>query len=403
MISRIGFCLAVCASLMLPAGAASAGGMVSSGGELLRDANNPWWVKNTARVSYCIEIDQKSISMPAARIAELVELAIAHWKSEFSRPLKIAAEKPALNPLFNQSGVGTQVFAKIACTGGEDLRFKFGYGTLTPDQRGFIPNLSAHVSAAVRTEYDLKLLKGKGFVYIASDLGPNRYQGNAETIEKPWRYEAMLYFTVLHELGHVFGLPHQGSHVSSVMSAQFVEFMLNAKTADHLKIWKVGALPPYFFFPSGYFVQCWAAGFDGAWGALPKSYFSIPAGMRCLHFSLDGDRSQILVHASAAPDASPVYVGRIADLFLSGEVQPAILIYLTDAQTVFPKPTTPYPYQAGPYFVSKAGSGNFYPATGAARPLHLEIGPVSFRFVGVVGASLLPVLKGPVSMFPYYQ
>ena len=35
------------------------GGWVGMGGELIKDARNPWFVKNTAEVFYCIKIERR--------------------------------------------------------------------------------------------------------------------------------------------------------------------------------------------------------------------------------------------------------------------------------------------------------------------------------------------------------
>ena len=35
-----------------------AGGWVSSGGELFSDAHNPWFVRNTKDVNYCVVVDE---------------------------------------------------------------------------------------------------------------------------------------------------------------------------------------------------------------------------------------------------------------------------------------------------------------------------------------------------------
>ncbi|MEQ1877820.1 MAG: hypothetical protein ABL958_14350, partial [Bdellovibrionia bacterium] len=65
------------------------GGMVSSGGDLLRDSHNPWWLGNTPIVRYCIEIDQPTVSASPQKIEEMVTRALEFWKTEFNRKLKI--------------------------------------------------------------------------------------------------------------------------------------------------------------------------------------------------------------------------------------------------------------------------------------------------------------------------
>src|SRR4051812_27862966 len=51
------------------------GGWVSGGGELVRDTQNPWFIQNTASVSYCIEVDPNHFKAPRDRIEAVVKTA----------------------------------------------------------------------------------------------------------------------------------------------------------------------------------------------------------------------------------------------------------------------------------------------------------------------------------------
>jgi hypothetical protein len=379
---------------------AHAGGMVTSGGDLLRNARNPWWVKNTASVNYCIEIDKKTISATEDAINDLVARALEYWKTEFARKLKLVKNKDVLNQYLNQIGVGIQDFKKINCNGSEDLRFKFGYGTLTPEQVAYMADIRSHVSAAVRTDYDDIHLKGKGFVYIASDIGPHSYAGGADLIQKPWQYDFFLYLAIVHELGHVFGLPHIGE-TYTLMSEGFLEYILNEAVAESVKSIPVRGvtLIPFFFFPASYFVTCSKSGFP----ASAVNYFNIPAGTTCMHFVIDADNKQLLMYASPGTAFYPsTYLGGIRDLELDADFTIGITLFLTDAQTVFPKPPTPFHFMMGPMFVDKNGPANFYPLLGLARPLFVDLNSRSFALVGTAGTKLEAMLKGRTEIIPHY-
>jgi hypothetical protein len=387
--------------LGLQAAPAFAGGMISSGGDLLRDAHNPWWVKNTKIVRYCIEIDQSSISGPREQVEALVNQAFEYWKAEFARRLKMVAGKDNFNQVFNHIGVGTQQFIKTACNGAEGLRIQFGYGTLTAAQRELIPDLRSHLGLTVRTKYDEAQLKGSGFIYLASDQGANSYRGGPEMIERPWQYEFFLYAAIVHELGHVFGIPHIGEPYVSLMSEQFLETMLNKSFAETLKEIKVSGYPPlpYLFFPSNYFVHCSSAGFSPN----VMSYFSLPAGTRCLHFGIDGDNKQIYVSASATPTSYAMIVGRFAQLDLEAEASIACTLYLTERQNVFPLSTQPFNVISGPLFIRKKGSATYFPLSGAPRVMHIDLNPrSSFSFVGLNNNRLETILSAPIQTIPHF-
>jgi hypothetical protein len=376
------------------------GGMVSSGGNLLRNAHNPWWVKNTSEVRYCIEIDSKTFSATPEKIAMVVGKVLEYWKLEFTRKLQIVNGKDLINQAFNSMGVGVQTFTKMNCSGTEDLRFKFGYGTLSEKEASYLPDIRTHVGAAVRTEYDEASLKGKGFVYIASDSGPNSYDGGPSLIEQPWHYDIFLYLALAHELGHVFGIPHIGE-VYSVMSETFLEVILNRAVAEPIKNLQIQGVTPtgFFFFPSSYFVHCSKMGFSSR----AQNYFKLPAGTTCLQFGIDGPNKQI--HIYATPGLTVVagaYLGAIRDLDFEASYAVGVTLYLTEQQKVFDPMPGPFQHMMGPMFVGKSGSANFYPLTGPAKPLYVNLGLGRFDFVGMSGPSLKSVLKGMMEIIPHY-
>ncbi|MEQ1877967.1 MAG: hypothetical protein ABL958_15095, partial [Bdellovibrionia bacterium] len=300
---------------------------------------------------------------------------------------------------FNLLGIGHQQFIRTDCSAQTDLRFKFGFGTLPKSESLAIDNPRSHVGLTVRTNYDEVMLRGRGFIYLASDIGPNSYYGGKGYIEKPWQHEALMYLTLVHELGHVFGLPHVGASYS-LMSAQFVEMILNRQTAEVLKTWKIttAAALPFFFFPANYFVHCDIKGFPSA-----ASYFGLDAVSKCLHFVIDGDNGFISVYTSRQPGYPEKLEGRIDRLDFMAETAYGIMVFMTNKQKVFAVQPDPFQLLTGPFFLAKKGSAQFTRSSGgASKPLHMDMSPLNFTIVGLVGTDLKTILNGPMNLIPHF-
>ena len=95
----------------------------------------------------------------------------------------------------------------------------FFLGRLTPEIRlTQLDRASPAVAFAALGKVDDQTGRGKGFIWLAPDSGPDRYQGPTG-LEKFWGPDAHVQDVLLHELGHVFGLPHLKA--PSVMSEDF--------------------------------------------------------------------------------------------------------------------------------------------------------------------------------------
>src|SRR4051812_39792798 len=95
----------LCLFLWCASSPAAFAGWISSGGELIRDAQNPWFLENTPSVDYCIQLDAASFSANHAQASEAVRAAIGYWQDQLR-----AAEtlRPKEDPFFAR--VGTQTF-----------------------------------------------------------------------------------------------------------------------------------------------------------------------------------------------------------------------------------------------------------------------------------------------------
>lgn len=198
------------------------GGWISSGGESFHDAKNPWFLKGEV-VQYCLEVDAASFETKLEDIDASVEEAIQYWQKEFSKDAG-----PVLGHERKSFKLGDNKFVRktaVGCDGTEDLRFLFGSSTLSEEERKYLTSgAEKYVGVAVRTDYDAKKLRGRGFIFIASDKDLDNVVLSSDTIKKPWANAKLLRLALVHELGHAFGIPHMGS---SLMSEVFMDILLS--------------------------------------------------------------------------------------------------------------------------------------------------------------------------------
>ena len=154
------------------------------------------------------------------------------WIPKLYRPHQRQLKRPLKSPIdywvhefakvSPQTGVaktfklGTQTFSLVGCQEADvDLKILVGHGTLDNEQIGWLKKPEKYIGVTVRTDYDPIELRGQGFIYIASDLGPNSYTNTGGLVDKAWESEKLLKYAFLHEFGHVFGIPHRGNGLMS--------------------------------------------------------------------------------------------------------------------------------------------------------------------------------------------
>lgn len=233
MKQTLSFTLSFCFSFFLffqQAQALGGGGWDSSGGELFRYAHNPWFLKNITDVPYCILVDQESFSFPEADVNPTITKALQYWKHQFLDNHKQKAQG------FAQIGTQNWIFHSH-CDGTELITFKMGYGTLTVEEREYLKAPQKYVGVTVRKEYKMdkdtplpEFMVGKGFIYISSDKGPHSYDNPGHLVTEAWQIPNLLEYALIHELGHVFGIPHTGV---GVMSEVFLDQLLHKKFSKY--------------------------------------------------------------------------------------------------------------------------------------------------------------------------
>ena len=188
-------------------------GTVTSGGGLIYGATgNPWFMDDQPSPTWCILIDHENFGMSLDHAESHIKAALKEWE-----------------PV---TGI---TFTKTDCNEQTDLRFLLG--TLSTQDlldantnKGFAQHaLGKSAGLAVRTQYDEASMRGRGFIYLASETGPLKIQAS-EIVTHPWQIFGGKIFrvAVMHELGHVFGLQH--SHEGDdLMGSRTIEYLLSKK------------------------------------------------------------------------------------------------------------------------------------------------------------------------------
>lgn len=359
----------------------SFGSWVSAGnGELFGDAHNPWFLRNVDQVKYCVEVAKTSVSASADEVRGLVKESLDYWKNE------LTSSNEGMGAGNSQFTLGSQTFSEIDCSEGAiDLRFQFGYETLTPEQISFLGDPTKYIGVSVRTNEDYRLnLHGKGFVFIASDIGEKAYHGGKDPtlVAQAWKSKKLLKYAILHELGHVFGVPHTGS---GMMAETFLEQMLSVSLAYAFE-----KTPVESFFKVDEEIDFCETGSVSTFGL---KWLGVPTQHSCLHLSYVRETGRWEVSSRQSGDPGSVlklgtFVPGIPELS-DYRIRPAIILQLMDNKTVFTTKETKFrSFMFGPMFIESGGKANFVGAPGNSKPAYMKISPGSLLIQVVNGLKI---------------
>lgn len=330
-------------------------GWVSSGGELFRDGKNAWFVRNTKDVNYCIQISKEEISATESEIVEAIQFGFNYWTNEFDRTSSFSTEL----------GIASQKFHQVDCSSSEiDITFIFGHNLLNEKMIQHLVEPRKYVGISVRTDYDLKLLRAKGFIYFSSDKGPFAYHNSGFMIEQAWSKTKVLRYAILHELGHVFGIPHSGS---GLMSEVFLQQLLNKKLVH---LYEKTEIEP-FFQPSSQLKICQLS-------QLQRSWFELSTDVVCLGIEGIHAMNPTWTIFSENADGNKKNIGEIRavrPLIMEMRGKPALVyqipeehLKLAENEKVFTGKETHFrDFIPGPSFQELNLLGTFFPLSGG-RP-----------------------------------
>lgn len=343
-----------------------AGNSSSGGGELLGDSENPWFANIESVMRYCVEVDDSNFGLPLSRIKEIVKEGFDFWKDEFSRSQPIEYYGYKLNVLPRKFSIDA------SCTESSDIRFQFG--VISKEQAEQLQNPNHFVAAAIRTHYDEHRLKGKGFVYVSPENGPFRMAGK-DLREHPWSYEngRLLHFVILHELGHIFGIPHRGNK-STLMSSGFPEMIVQKSST----IWVPTLKPSPEVFQFRSILTNGLCYPNVGSGAFPlHKALGIPTIAPCLKFKID--KSALTAFVGDEKSGIWDYAGQASfkDLPYTRTEQ-IIELRLSEKQNVFPNLPQGMQYFGGPEIIHWKRQGSFVSSSKIETPIFLDLSPGCF-------------------------
>ncbi len=219
----------------------------SGGGYAPNNQFNPWFVKNTKVVHYCIEIDQENFGLDLATARGHLKSAFDFWKQEFAISRQTLHHPRENEKEDARAYLGTQEFREVACSDKADIRIQLGL--LTESQKNRINQSENYLALTVRTAYDPVELKGKGFIYFSPVKGP--LAPNSKDLgARRWKVGkgANFLLMAIHEVGHVFG---QTSSMHPFMRPMIMSYLIEASkrsdieldSAETTVLRPIGALP----------------------------------------------------------------------------------------------------------------------------------------------------------------
>ncbi len=314
---------------------ADPGGWISSGGEVFKNAKNPWFVNNTTEVHYCVVFSKDDFSIKEADALPLIAEGLRYWKQQLDGKAAISLDLPHDGLIGNFLEVATQNFIlNPTCLGQEELVLKFGYGALDKDELAYMKEPEKYVGLTLRKSYDEVNLKGSGSIYISGDHGKNAYKKTSkDVIDEAWQYPKLLQYVIIHELGHVFGLPHSGS---GLMSEVFLDQLLIRKFAA---LYVREPISP-FIKPSDKAEICDASVLPTGSQSFLAPYFTLSFKEDCLKLELAENKKEfsILTKKTNADQTTWKKIGSLVidqNEIIDYSLKPALVLQLTEQQKFF--------------------------------------------------------------------
>jgi len=293
-------------------------------------------------------------------------------------------------------GANHKKIYKEVCTRDVDLAFQFGY--LEPYQieefQKVNVDLTKHVALTIRTDYDEKL-RGKGFIYVSPDRGPNAFKGqniveNAWTEANDYNY-SRLRSVLLHEIGHVFGLQH-GANNDTIMSSKLAEDAVSKSSYTHYSVMQQAV-----FFPKSTKLNHTFCNDDSDANSDPdafknfRKFFQVPVEDECVRVFMD--LNQLVIRSGRKSfQGQWQEIGRAKFESKAVRKSQLVSIWLPPNQTLFPDLTWPRVLLGAASVEIQQPAVFRYQVTQEIAPLFIQASPRHIQIGGVVDGKMVPDL-----------
>ena len=200
---KLTLCAILCTSFF-----ARAGGWVSGGGNnIYSDFDNPWFLGEEA-IEYCID-SSNDFPIKKEVIKDIIKESFNDWKQVFQRYGLYRTNLPGIFKDNKKRSITVDAREVETCTNPKkQLRFNIGIINKEINEY-FISHSKQSIGLAIRKDYDHKDFRTGGIIWVAPKNWIGRYAGNGVDLKEfpIWNKRSQFKAIILHELGHVFGIP----------------------------------------------------------------------------------------------------------------------------------------------------------------------------------------------------
>lgn len=191
----------------------------------ITNENNPWFLsdKDKDTFTYCLSVPNEAdysnlYSISLENADQLINTALAQWHEVLEKmrsainykiedQIFLNNQLDDLNILDRNPKKIVSLATKVPCEEKPDLVFLFAPENSQNITQ--IKNIDTKIGAAIRTDYNADRLWSSGIIWVV----PDKINSIANLSENIWQDLWRFHAVILHELGHVYGFPHNSIEI----------------------------------------------------------------------------------------------------------------------------------------------------------------------------------------------